>query len=54
MLNKLISIISALFLVWLLISWIDVVANNTKPDTTNWKYNAIVMVLDWAEAHPPA
>lgn len=54
MLNKLISIICALFLAWMLISWVDVVADNTKPNPTNWKYNAIVMLLDWAEENPPA
>lgn len=54
MLNKIISIICAIILAWLAFSWADIVVDNTDPNPTHWKYNAIVLLTDWAEAHPPA
>lgn len=54
MTSKITAIICAIILAWFAFSWADIVVDNTKPNPTHWKYNAIVMLLDWAEENPPA
>lgn len=39
----------ALFVAWILFSWLDVIADNIAPDPVHWKYNFFILFLQFAE-----
>lgn len=43
------GIVSAVFLLWVLLSWVDVVSDNMSENPTHSKYNAFVMLTDAME-----
>lgn len=50
--NKLslfIGIVSAAFLLWWAVSWVDVVSDNLKENPTHSKYNAFVVLAEIME-----
>lgn len=50
--NKLslfIGIVSAAFLLWFVLSWFDVVADNLRENPQHSKYNAFVVLVDLME-----
>lgn len=41
--------VAAVFLLWLSLSWFDVVTDNLEEHPQHSKYNAFVMLVDFAE-----
>jgi hypothetical protein len=45
-----VSILSALFLLWICISWVDVISDNTRPDSRHSDLNFFnVLVTIWED-----
>lgn len=44
-----VSIVSAAFLLWWVLSWVDVVTDNTRKNPTHSKYNAFVVLVNVME-----
>ena len=40
---------SVLLMVWLVASWVDVVADNCQPNPVHSQYNAFVVLTEFAE-----
>lgn len=45
-----VSILSALFLLWICISWVDVVSDNTRPNSEHSNLNAFVLFTELWES----
>ena len=43
-------VLSALFLLWIAVSFIEVNAKNTKPNPDYWDYNFFIVMTEWSEA----
>lgn len=48
-LSKLWCLVSVLFMLWLVASWVDIIADNTMPNPVHSEYNAFVMLTEFAE-----
>lgn len=48
-LSSFIGILSALFVLWFALSWLDVVTDNLKENPQHSKYNAFVVLVDFME-----
>lgn len=47
--EKFVAVLSALFILWLFLSWAEVVAKNMKPNPTYSEYNAFVLFVENSE-----
>jgi len=48
-LGRLWCLVNVLFMLWLVASWVDIVADNTMPNPVHSEYNAFVMLTECAE-----
>ena len=44
--GRVVVMLEVVFLLWLFVSWVDIVADNTQPNPTHSKYNAFVMMTE--------
>ena len=42
-------IVNVMFMLWLAVSWVDIVADNCQPNPVHSQYNAFVILTEFAE-----
>ena len=48
-LGRLWCLLNVLFILWIVVSWVDIIADNAMPNPVHSKYNAFVMLVEHTE-----
>ena len=48
-LGRMWCVVSVVMMLWLVASWVDVIADNCSPNPVHGQYNAFVMLAEFAE-----
>lgn len=44
--GRIVVMLEVVFLLWLFVSWVDIIADNTQPNPQHSQYNAFVMMVE--------
>ena len=44
--GRIVVMLEVVFLLWLFVSWVDIIADNTQPNPHHSQYNAFVMMVE--------